>query len=78
MTTITEILIISREQSQILVKILTALFSKSTLFPITTNGKFSGSLGLACMRNSSLQLSNVLNVFGMVTSKTKTQQSAPR
>ena len=56
---------------------LTALFSRSILFPMTTNGKFSGSRGDACIRNSSLQESSVLNVLGMVTSKTSTQQSAP-
>jgi len=63
---------------QITMHILTALFSRSTLFPRTTNGKFSGSLGDACIRNSSRQLSRDLNVFGADTSKTRTQQSAPR
>ena len=29
----------------------------SNLFPRTTKGKFSGSFGEPCMRNSSLQLS---------------------
>ena len=62
----------------VLVAILTALFSKSTLFPNTTNGNLSGSLGEACMRNSSLQLSKDLKVVGAVTSYTNTQQSAPR
>ena len=55
----------------------TCLFSKSILLPRTTKGKFSGSLGLAWIRNSSLQLSNVLNEFAFVTSYTSTQQSAP-
>ena len=58
-------------------KKLTALFSRSTLLPRTTKGKLSGSRGLAWMRNSSRQESNVLNELGEVTSKTKTQQSAP-
>lgn len=58
-------------------KCITTLFSISHLLPSTTNGKFSGSLGDAWMRNSSLQLSKALNVLGAVTSKTKTQQSAP-
>lgn len=56
----------------------TSRFSMSHLLPRTTNGKFSGSLGEAWMRNSSLQLSKDLNVFGAATSKTNTQQSAPR
>ena len=55
----------------------TCLFSKSILLPRTTKGKCSGSLGLAWIRNSSLQLSNVLNEFAFVTSYTSTQQSAP-
>ena len=65
----------------------TARLSRSILFPSTTNGKLSGSRGLACrrnnqsgwypqsllmtvtwMRNSSLQLSSDLKVFGAVTS----------
>ena len=58
--------------------VLTALFSKSILLPMTTKGKFSGSRGLAWIRNSSLQLSRERKVFGMVTSNTRTQQSAPR
>ena len=57
---------------------LTCLFSRSILLPSTTKGKFSGSLGLAWIRNSSLQLSKVLKVLGAVTSNTSTQQSAPR
>lgn len=57
---------------------LTCLFSKSILLPSTTKGKFSGSRGLAWIRNSSLQLSSVLKVLGAVTSNTRTQQSAPR
>ena len=57
---------------------LAALFSRSTLLPRTTNGNLSGSLGDACMRNSSLQLSRDLKVEGAVTSYTRTQQSAPR
>ncbi len=32
----------------------TRWFSRSVLFPSTTNGKFSGSFGPACTRNSSL------------------------
>ena len=56
---------------------LTCLFSKSILLPRTTNGKFSGSLGLAWIRNSSRQLSSVLNELAFVTSNTSTQQSAP-
>lgn len=56
----------------------TCLFSKSILLPSTTNGKFSGSRGLAWIKNSSLQLSRVLKVLGAVTSNTNTQQSAPR
>jgi hypothetical protein len=43
-----------------------------------TNGKLSGSIGLACTRNSSLQLSNVSKLFELLTSYTSTQQSAPR
>lgn len=57
---------------------LTARDSRSTLLPRTTNGKLSGSRGLDWIRNSSLQLSRFLNVFGIVTSYTSTQQSAPR
>lgn len=57
---------------------LACLFSKSILLPSTTKGKFSGSRGLAWIKNSSLQLSRVLKVLGAVTSKTRTQQSAPR
>lgn len=56
----------------------TCLFSKSILLPSTTKGKFSGSRGLAWIKNSSLQLSRVLKVLGAVTSNTRTQQSAPR
>ena len=37
-----------------------------------------GSLGLAWIRNSSLQLSNASKLFALFTSYTKTQQSAPR
>lgn len=47
---------------------LTARFSRSSLLPITTNGKFSGSRGDACIKNSSRHESNDLNVFGAVTS----------
>ena len=47
---------------------ITVLFSKSTLFPRTTKGKLSGSLGEAWMRNSSLQLSKDLKVCAAVTS----------
>ncbi|TNN40235.1 hypothetical protein EYF80_049609 [Liparis tanakae] len=50
----------------------------SILLPSTTKGKFSGSRGLAWIKNSSLQLSSVLKVLGAVTSNTRTQQSAPR
>lgn len=57
---------------------LTALFSKSILLPSTTNGKWSGSRGLAWIRNSSRQESRFLNVLGAVVSYTSTQQSAPR
>lgn len=35
----------------------------SNLFPKTTKGKFSGSLGAPCIRNSSLQLSSDSNDF---------------
>lgn len=52
--------------------------STSILFPNTTNGKFSGSCGLAWMRNSSRQLSRVSNDLALLTSYTRTQQSAPR
>lgn len=58
--------------------ILTDRFSKSILFPNTTNGKCSGFLGLAWIKNSSRQESRFLNVFGAVVSNTNTQQSAPR
>lgn len=61
-----------------LILTITCLFSKSILLPSTTKGKFSGSRGLAWIRNSSLQLSSVLKVLGAVTSNTSTQQSAPR
>ena len=60
-----------------MMKAQTCLFSKSILFPSTTKGKLSGSPGLACIRNSSLQLSNVRNELLLVTSNTNTQQSAP-
>ena len=53
-------------------------FALSDLFPTTTNGKLSGSLGVPCIRNSSFQDSNDSKLFGEVISKTKTQQSAPR
>jgi hypothetical protein len=43
-----------------------------------TNGKLSGSMGLACTRNSSLQLSSVSKLLELFTSYTSTQQSAPR
>lgn len=33
-----------------------------------TKGKFSGSLGLACIKNSSLQLSKVSKLFELLTS----------
>jgi hypothetical protein len=33
-----------------------------------TKGKLSGSIGLACTRNSSLQLSNVSKLFELLTS----------
>ena len=49
-----------------------------TLLPSTTKGKLSGSLGLAWIKNSSLQLSRDLKVLGAVTSYVRTQQSAPR
>lgn len=42
--------------------------STSILFPRTTKGKFSGSWGLAWMRNSSLQLSSVSKLFELLTS----------
>lgn len=42
--------------------------SRSTLLPITTNGKLSGSRGLAWLRNSSLQLFNCSNDFSAVIS----------
>lgn len=57
---------------------LTARLLRSILLPMTTNGKCSASRGQAWMRNSSRQLSSVLNVFGTVTSQTRMQQSAPR
>ena len=44
------------------------LSAMSTLLPITTKGKFSGSRGEACIRNSSRQLSKFLNVVAWVTS----------
>lgn len=47
---------------------LTARFSRSTLFPITMKGKFSGSRGLAWIRNSSRHASSDLNELGAVTS----------
>jgi len=47
---------------------LTARLLRSILLPMTTNGKCSASRGHAWMRNSSRQLSRVLNVFGTVTS----------
>jgi hypothetical protein len=43
-----------------------------------TNGKLSGSRGFACIRNSSRQPSSVSKLFELLTSKTSTQQSAPR
>ena len=52
--------------------------STSILLPSTTKGKFSGSCGLAWIRNSSRQLSNVSKDFALLTSYTRTQQSAPR
>jgi len=42
------------------------------------HGKLSGSRGPAWIRNSSRQLSKFSNVLTTLTSKTKTQQSAPR
>jgi hypothetical protein len=69
------------------------LSSTSILLPITTcpdqpcsiphimshtNGKLSGSIGLAWTRNSSRQLSSVSKLFELLTSYTSTQQSAPR
>lgn len=45
---------------------------------LRTNGKLSGSMGLAWMRNSSRQLSSVSKLFALFTSYTSTQQSAPR
>lgn len=59
-------------------KKLTARFSISTLLPRTTNGKWSGSDGDACIKNSSRHPSKDLKDPGDVTSNTKTQQSAPR
>uniref|UniRef100_A0A1I8JP95 ABC transporter domain-containing protein n=1 Tax=Macrostomum lignano TaxID=282301 RepID=A0A1I8JP95_9PLAT len=47
-----------------------ALHSKSILLPTSTNGKLSGSRGLAWMRNSSRHESRVLKEFGCVTSYT--------
>lgn len=35
---------------------------------ILTKGKFSGSLGLACIKNSSRQLSSVSKLFELLTS----------
>ena len=52
--------------------------STSVLFPSTTKGKLSGSFGDAWMRNSSRQFSRFSNVFAVLTSWTRTQQSAPR
>lgn len=52
--------------------------STSILFPNTTKGKFSGSWGLAWIRNSSRQLSRVSKDLALLTSYTRTQQSAPR
>ena len=60
-----------------LMSVLTILLSRSILLPSTTNGKCSGSLGLACIKNSSRQLSSDLKELGEVTSNTSTQQSAP-
>lgn len=56
----------------------TTRLSKSILFPIATNGKLSGSGGLACTRNMSRQFSKFLRLSGSVTSNTIKQQSAPR
>lgn len=43
-----------------------------------TKGKLSGSRGDAWIRNSSLQLSSASKLLELLTSKTRTQQSAPR
>ena len=47
----------------ILIITLTCLLSMSILLPSTTKGKFSGSLGLAWIKNSSRQLSSDLKEF---------------
>src|SRR5277367_3524562 len=44
---------------------------------VLTNGKLSGSLGDAWIKNSSRQLSSVSKLFELFTSYTNTQQSAP-
>lgn len=43
-----------------------------------TKGKLSGSRGDAWIRNSSRQLSRASKLFALLTSYTRTQQSAPR
>lgn len=53
-------------------------FSTSILFPITTNGNLSASLGFACTKNMSRHDSKFFKLFGSVTSNTIKQQSAPR
>ena len=50
----------------------------SSLFPRRMKGKFCGSFGLACMRNSSLHVSKCLKLISLVRSNTRIQQSAPR
>jgi hypothetical protein len=52
--------------------------SLQTIVETRTNGKLSGSMGLAWTRNSSRQLSNVSKLLELLTSYTSTQQSAPR
>uniref|UniRef100_A0A915J1Y4 Uncharacterized protein n=1 Tax=Romanomermis culicivorax TaxID=13658 RepID=A0A915J1Y4_ROMCU len=48
-------------------KLLTSR-NKSTLLPRTTNGKFSGSRGDACIKNSSHHVSKALNELGITQS----------
>jgi hypothetical protein len=45
-------------------------FSISILLPMTTKGKLAGSLGPACIRNSSRQLFMLSKVFATFTSNT--------
>lgn len=54
-----------------------SLVPPKPLSGIHTNGKVSGSIGLACIKNSSLQLSRVSKLLELFTSYTRTQQSAP-